>query len=82
MTHETPARYTLDFQGQRYEVEAASAGLGAVGRLFVDGAQVDEQKRSNQKILLNGGGLTVVVRLNWLDHIAQILAVPTGTDPK
>ncbi|MGH2615110.1 MAG: hypothetical protein ACRDJC_07720, partial [Thermomicrobiales bacterium] len=48
----------------------------------VDGAQVDEQKRSNQKILLNGGGLTVVVRLNWLDHIAQILAVPSGTDPK
>lgn len=82
MTPTPSTRYRLDRDGRRFEVETASAGLSTTGSLFVDGAQVDEQKSKNQKIVLEGGGLTVVVRLNWLDQVAQILAVPQGTDPK
>jgi hypothetical protein len=82
MTPTPPTRYWLDYDWQRFEVETSSAGLGSVGRLFVDGVQVDEEKSSSQKILLEGGGLVAVVRLNWLDRISEILAVPAGTDPK
>jgi hypothetical protein len=31
---------------------------------------------------LEGGGLTVIVALNWIGQVRQILAVPSGTDPK
>ncbi len=77
-----PQRYSLDLDGSRFEVDTVSAGLGAMGRLFIDGVPVDERKSAEQKIRLEGGGLVVVVRLNWLDRISEILAVPLGTDPK
>jgi hypothetical protein len=82
MTQTPSIRYGLDHDGHRFEVETESAGFSTVGRLFVDDVQVDEQKSGDQKILPEGGGLTVVVRLNWLDHIREILAVPSGTDPQ
>jgi hypothetical protein len=78
----TPARYHLQDRGHLYEVETHSAGLSTVGRLFVDGVRTDEQKSKGQSIHLQGGGLTVVVSLNWLDQVKQILAVPAGADPK
>jgi hypothetical protein len=74
--------YGLDYDGHRLEVETVSAGLSTQGRLFVDGIQVDKKKSENQRIVLQGGGLTVVVRLNWLDQIVQILGVPQGADLK
>ena len=82
MTTSTSSRYRLDHQGHVFEVETSSSGLSTIGRLFVDGIQVDEQKRMEGPIHLEGGRLTVVVSLNWLDQVTQILAVPSGTDPK
>jgi hypothetical protein len=82
VTSSTPNHYTLVENGRAFSVATASAGLSTIGRLFVDGVQVDEQKSKDNAIHLNGGGLTVVVRLNWLDHVTQILAVPSGVDPK
>lgn len=75
-------RYALDYGGRRFDVESEAAGWGAVGRLFVDGEQIAEGKSSNQKIILKGGGLVVVVRLNWMERVTEVLAVPEGTDPK
>lgn len=82
MKPSTSSRYRLDYQGHVFEIESASAGLHTVARLFVDGALVDEQKRMDGSMQLQGGGLTVVVRLNWVGQITQILAVPIGVDPK
>lgn len=82
MTPSASARYRLEHDGHLFEIEPASAGLSTVARLFVDGAPVDEQKSTEGSIRLEGGGLTVVVRLNWLGQITQILAVPSGVDPK
>ena len=75
-------RYHLDDNGSRYEVHTRSAGLHTTGRLYVDGVLVDEQESEGQKIRLEGGGLVAVVKLNWLDRITEVLAVPSGTDPK
>ena len=77
-----PVRYTLDRDGKRFEAETEPSGMSAIARLFVDGVQVDERKSVDQKVQLEGGGLTVVVKLNWLDQVKEILAVPSGTDPK
>jgi hypothetical protein len=82
MTTLTSSRYRLDHQGHVFEVETASSGLSTIARLFVDGVQVDEQKRAEGPIHLEGGQLTIVVSLNWLGQVTQILAVPSGTDPK
>jgi len=82
MARSAPARYTLDHTGHALAVETHDAGLSTIGRLFVDGQQVDEQKNTDEAIVLNGGGLTVVVALTWMGKIKQILAVPAGTDPK
>jgi hypothetical protein len=69
MTVATPTRFRLENHGQIFEVETASAGLSTVARLFVEGVQVDEKRSSDHRLILEGGGLTVVVRLNWLDHV-------------
>jgi hypothetical protein len=75
-------QYTLDFAGKSFAVATESAGLSTNARLFVDGVQIDEKKSANNRVKLEGGGLTVVVYLNWLGHVTQILAVSRGTDPK
>ncbi len=82
MARSTPAQYTLVHGGHFFAVATHDSGLSTIGRLFVDGQQVDEHKSNDAAIVLNGGGLTVVVALNWLGKIKQILAVPAGTDPK
>jgi len=81
MTASTPARYTLEDTGRTFAVETESAGWSTIARLFVDGVQVDDQKSREGSITLQGGGFTVVVRLNWLDQVTETLAVPQGTDP-
>jgi hypothetical protein len=81
MTTSEPARFTLEEAGHTYEVESHSSGLNTIARLFVDGVQVDEQKGMEKAIVLHGGGLAVVVSLDWLGNITEILAVPAGGDP-
>ena len=78
----SPTRFTLDYDGHSFAVETASAGMQTVARLFVDDQQVDEQKGMDKSVHLEGGGLTVVVGLNWLGQVTRILAVPSGADPK
>ncbi len=82
MTPAAPALHTLDHGGHSYAVDMDSAGLHSVARLFVDGQPADEQKGMDKAIHLQGGDLTVVVKLNWLGHASEILAVPRGTEPR
>jgi hypothetical protein len=82
MAPSSAKQYTLEYNGSLFAVETESKGLRTVARLFVDGQQVDEQSSKDHRVLLTGSGLTVVVRLNILDNVSEILAVPAGTDPR
>jgi hypothetical protein len=81
MASSAPARFTLEEGGHLYAVETDSAGLHTVARLFVDGQQADEQKGMEKAILLHGGGLAVVVGLDFLGNATEILAVPDSVPP-
>lgn len=75
-------RYTLVDGERTYEVEIERTGWQTTARLFVDGLQADERNSSGEPIHLPGGELTVVVRPTWPGQVREILAVPSGADPK
>lgn len=54
-------RSRLHNHGHLLEVESPFAGLARVGRLFVDGKQVDERRVRFESARLTGGGVSVIV---------------------
>lgn len=77
-----PRRFSLHYHGHLLEVESPFAGLARVGRLFVDGKQVDERKVWFESARLSGGGVSVIVDWTLLNQVTRCVAIPAGTDEK
>lgn len=70
-----PARWTLDCDGRRLEVELTTVGLRNRVRLFADGEQVAEQLSRSERATLAGAGVTVKARWGWFGGIKECIAV-------
>jgi len=75
-------RSRLHNHGHLLEVESPFTGLARVGRLFVDGKQVDERKVWFESARLTGGGVSVIVDWTLLNQMTRCIAIPAGTDEK
>lgn len=74
------ARWGLDLDGRRLELESEGAGLGNRARLFRDGELVAEQKVNGDRGSLEADGVTVKVRWNWVGGIKECVAVLDAAD--
>lgn len=76
MTALGSARYATSLAGQLIEVDASRSGLTSTARLYVDGAQVDEQSSGVEEIRLAYEDVDVRVRCVWpgrISHCALVL---------
>lgn len=70
-----PARWTLDHDGRRLDVELTSVGTRNRVRLFADGEQVAEHLSRSDRATLTGAGVTVKARWGWFGGIKECIAL-------